>query len=33
MSNRAIRIGDGGEMKIEELQETPRHLKEKIIKE
>lgn len=32
MSNRAIKI-DGGEMKIEDLQETPSHLKERSNKE
>ena len=29
MSNRAIRVVDGGEMKIEDLQETPRHIKDR----
>lgn len=28
MSNRAIKF-DGGEMKIEDLQETPRHIKDR----
>ena len=28
MTNRAIKV-DGGEMKIEDLQETPRHIKDR----
>jgi len=29
MSNRIIKVSDGGEMKIEELQETPRYIKDR----